>query len=162
MKLARAAISSSLLLLGGILAHHLAGGDVAATQNLTTFFLLNVLLALLLTQEETSEGRIIFSVFVAQNSAHFLLGGAIHEPISMYVAHTVAGVATFLAISKASKILIYLTDLIRMLAEVIVLPPRFSKASIASTRTWSCTPYLQSFKELAHSRSYSLRAPPSK
>lgn len=162
MKLARAAISSSLLLLGGIFAHHLAGGDVASTQNLTSFFLLNVLLALLLTQEEISDERIIFSVFIAQNSAHFLLGGAIHEPISMYVAHTAAGVATFLAISKASQILSCLTHLILMIAEVIVLPPRFSKASIASTHTWSCTPYLQSFKELAHSRSYSLRAPPSK
>ena len=97
MKLARAAISSSLLLLGGIFAHHLAGGDVASTQNLTTFFLLNVLLALLLTKEEISEGRIFLSVFIAQNSAHFLLGGAIHEPISMYVAHTIAGLATFLS-----------------------------------------------------------------
>ncbi len=161
MKLVRATISASLLILGGILAHHLAGGDVVTTPRLTSFFLLNVFIALLLTQEDISEGRIFLSVFIAQNSAHFLLGGALHEPLSMYFAHTVAGVATFLAVSKASQILNGLSGLIRMIAEEIVLPPRFGKVLIASPHTWICTPYLQSFRELVHRTSYSLRAPPS-
>lgn len=162
MKLARAAISSSLLLLGGILAHHLAGGEISPTQTLISFFLLSTLLSLLLTQEDLTEGRIFLTVFIAQNGAHFFLGGAIHEPVLMYIAHAVAGIATFYVISKSSLILTGFSNLIQQLAQAIVLPTAFQKISITSKPAWICTPYFRSFKELAHSASYSLRAPPSK
>jgi hypothetical protein len=160
MKLVRAALSTSLLLLGGILAHHLSGSSVSSFGSISYFFILSLLLALLLLDEEISDTKLFAAVFIAQNGSHFLMGGSVHEPFSMYFGHTGAGVLTFIAISKGSEILASIDSFVRFLYSHISLNTFFFPQWNLQKTRWAFTPYLPSFKELAHNATLSLRAPP--
>ena len=160
MKLARAALSSSLLLLGGILAHHIAGSSVASLTSILSFVILSLLLALLLVDEEISDSKLFAAVFIAQNGAHFLMGGSMQESFSMYLGHTIAGVFTFIAINKGSEILASIETFIRFLCSHISPHSIFIPQWNLQKTVWAFTPYLPSFKDLAHNTRLSLRAPP--
>jgi hypothetical protein len=160
MKLARAALGSSLLLLGGILAHHLSGGSIASFTSISSFLILSLLLALLLADEEISDTKLFAAVFIAQNGAHFLMGGSMHESLSMYLAHTIAGVLTYIAINKGSEILASIETFLRFLYSHISPHAIFIPRWNLRKAVWAFTPYLPSFKDLAHNATLSLRAPP--
>ncbi len=160
MKLVRAALGSSLLLLGGILAHHLSGSSIASFSSISSFFILSLLLALLLLDEEISDTKLFAAVFLAQNGAHFLMGGSVHESFSMYLGHTIAGALTFFAINKGSEILASIDSFVRFLYSHIsphaIFFPQWNRLKTG----WAFTPYLPTFKEQAHNATLSLRAPP--
>jgi hypothetical protein len=160
MKQARAALGSSMLLLGGILAHHFSGSSIASFRSISSFFILSLLLTLLLLDEEITDTKLFAAVFLAQNGAHFLMGGSVHEPFSMYFGHTIAGALTFMAINKGSEILAYIDSFVSFLYSNIsppaILLPQWNRLKTG----WAFIPYLPSFKELAHNATLSLRAPP--
>ena len=160
MKVVRAALGSSLLLLGGILAHHLSGSSIASFTSISSFLILSLLLALLLIDEEISDTKLFAAVFIAQNGAHFLMGGSMHESLSMYFAHTIAGVLTYIAINKGSEILASIETFLLFLYSHISPHAIFIPRWNLRKTVWAFTPYLPSFKDLAHNATLSLRAPP--
>lgn len=160
MKLVRAALGSSLLLLGGILAHHLSGSSIASFSSISSFLILSLLLALFLLDEEISETKLFAAVFIAQNGAHFLMGGSMHESLSMYLGHTIAGVLTYVAICKGSEILASIESFLHFLYSHISPHAIFIPQWNLQKAVWAFTPYLPSFKDLAHNATLSLRAPP--
>jgi hypothetical protein len=161
MRLVRAYLASSQLILGGVLAHHLAGSAVASTQSLASLILLSCALSLLLTNEEITEGRLFVAVFVAQNGSHFLLGGSTHNTVSMYAAHTVAGVISYQTIAKSAVLLQSLSDCSKFLASKFI-PSLISTAKLEiDLPSWTFTHYLPAFREQAHFSALTLRAPPA-
>jgi hypothetical protein len=160
MKQARAALGSSMLLLGGILAHHFSGSSIASFRSISSFFILSLLLTLLLLDEEITDTKLFAAVFLAQNGAHFLMGGSVHEPFSMYFGHTIAGALTFMAINKGSEILAYIDSFVSFLYSNISPNAIFLPQWKGLMTGWAFIPYLLSFKELAHNATLSLRAPP--
>jgi len=161
MRLVRAYLASSQLILGGVFAHHLAGSAVASTQSLASLVLLSCTLSLLLTSEEITEGKLFLAVFVAQNGSHFLLGGSTHNTLSMYAAHTVAGVVSYQAIAKSAVLVQSLSDCSKFLASQFI-PRLISTATIEiDLPSWTFTHYLPAFREQARFSALSLRAPPA-
>jgi hypothetical protein len=161
MRLVRAYLASSQLILGGVLAHHLAGSAVASTQSLASLILFSCALSLLLSNEEITEGRLFFAVFVAQNGSHFLLGGSTHNTVSMYAAHTVAGVISYQTIAKSAVLLQSLSDCSKFLASKF-FPKLISTAELEiDLPSWTFTHYLPAFREQAHFSALTLRAPPA-
>lgn len=160
MKLVKVTLGSSLLLFGGILAHHLSGGSIASIGSISSFLILSLLLALLLVDEEASDTKLFAAVFIAQNGAHFLMGGSMHETFSMYFGHTIAGVLTFIFISKSSEIFASIESLLCFLYSHIAPHPIFIPQWNLNKVVWAFTPYLPSFKDRAHNTTLSLRAPP--
>jgi hypothetical protein len=160
MKLAKAALGSSLLLLGGILAHHFSGSSIASFRSISSFFILSLLLTLFLLDEEISDTKLFAAVFLAQNGAHFLMGGSVHKPFSMYFGHTIAGVLSFIAINKGSEILASIDSFVNFLYSNISPNAIFFPQWKGLMTGWAFIPYLLSFKELAHNATLSLRAPP--
>lgn len=161
MRLVRAYLASSQLILGGVFAHHLAGSAVASTQSLASLVLLSCALSLLLTSEEITEGKLFLAVFVAQNGSHFLLGGSTHNTLSMYAAHTVAGVISYQAIAKSAVLVQSLSDCSKFLASQFI-PRLISTTTIEiDLPSWTFTHYLPAFREQARFSALSLRAPPA-
>lgn len=161
MRLVRAYLASSQLILGGVFAHHLAGSAVASTQSLASLVLLSCALSLLLTSEEITEGKLFLAVFVAQNGSHFLLGGSTHNTLSMYAAHTVAGVVSYQAIAKSAVLVQSLSDCSKFLASQFI-PRLISTTTIEiDLPSWTFTHYLPAFREQARFSALSLRAPPA-
>lgn len=160
MKLVRAILASSLLLSGGILAHFLSGSKVASFESIFSFFVLSILLASLLVDDKISDVKLFSAVFIAQNGAHFLMGGSTSESISMYFSHTFAGVVTFIAINKGAEILKRIECLLQYLYLHISPIAIFHKSWDSLKSKWAFTPYLSSFKELKQTSGLSLRAPP--
>ena len=161
MRLVRAYLASSQLILGGVFAHHLAGSAVASTQSLASLVLLSCALSLLLTSEEITEGKLFLAVFVAQNGSHFLLGGSTHNTISMYAAHTVAGVISYQAIAKSAVLVQSLSDCSKFLASQFI-PRLISTTTIEiDLPSWTFTHYLPAFREQARFSALTLRAPPA-
>lgn len=160
MKLARVALSSCLLLLGGILAHHLSDNSVASISSISSFVLLSALLALLLLDDHVNEYKLLTAVFIAQNGAHFLLGGSVNESISMYLGHTIGGALTFFAINRGSEILASIESFLAFLYSRIS-PLHISHSKWKSPeKSWTFIPYLSCVKELFHNTTHLLRAPP--
>lgn len=160
MKLVRGAICSSLLLLGGIFAHYLSGGAFISDDSILGFFTLSALLSLLLVYENVSELRLFTAVFVAQNGSHFLLGGEVHQPISMLMSHSLAGAATYVSINRASDIFNGLCNLIDGLRSSFLPNILFPRLAHESTSGWTFVPYLFAFAKLDPRSNISLRAPP--
>lgn len=160
MKLVKVTLGSSLLLFGGILAHHLSGGSIASKGSISSFLILSLLLAVLLVDEEASDTKLFAAVFIAQNGAHFLMGGSMHESFSMYIGHTIAGVLTFIFISKSSEILTSIESLLCFLYSHLIPHAIFISQLIPQKAVRAFTPYLPSFKDLVHNTTISLRAPP--
>jgi hypothetical protein len=139
----------------------MSGGQIASAQSLTTFFLLSLLLTLLLLDEKLNEGRLFAAVFIAQNASHFILGGSTHDSITMFASHTVIGIASFIAMSRASELLSTLGDVARHLLSHLVPCNSFTFFAQQITPRWRCSTYHCSFSSYPFASTFSLRAPPA-
>lgn len=154
-------MSASALLAGGILAHHLAGSTIPAASHIFGFLILILALTLLLLDENLSEEKLFIAIFIAQNGSHFLMGGKSESATLMFLSHLLAGISSYLVITRGSEILHSLESALRAIATRLIpllypslFIPSSSRGSIAS-------PHQISFRQRLRFSALSLRAPPT-
>ena len=106
----RACINSYLMVIGSLLAHGIAGGDFAGMSRLIPQAALIALLVFL-GQRRFFEGPALATVIVlTQLSGHVFLGSGSKSDLTMSVSHALAGLLTYLIISKFETLILLARD----------------------------------------------------
>lgn len=102
----------AILFLFALTAHELSGGTWVQTPQLL-IQVLAISLALILARDIDFEGApLALLITIIQSSSHFVLGGNTYSSeIRMTFGHVVAGVASYVAVSKYERVWEFLTDL---------------------------------------------------
>lgn len=106
----RACINSYLMVIGSLLAHGTAGGDFADLSQLVPQAALIAVLVFL-GQRKFFEGPALAAVIaLTQFSGHVFLGTASKSDLTMSASHVVAGLLTYVIISKFESLILLARD----------------------------------------------------
>ena len=91
----RSLAAACTLLLASVFAHTLSGGNSLSAGSMIQLSFSSIVIALFLMHKSEDPVRATFSIFLAQNLGHFIVGGQIESGLQMALSHLVSGIVSY-------------------------------------------------------------------